>query len=212
MPHALFLRWRTLVPLALAALLPLAAGQGLRAQGLDQLGHDRGAATAPLEVIEFIDLGCSQCARFDRDIHPVLAREFIASGQVRWKTIIFVLGTFRHSAFAAEAAECAGEQGKIVPMQEALLRRQAEWKAPVTVPRELFGAIARSVGVDTARFNACLRSERQRDRVRRHKQVAQLVGVRGTPTFLVQRQRQILGAIPADQFAGFLRAELDGRR
>jgi protein-disulfide isomerase len=212
MLHALTRSWRALMALALVALVLLAPGRGARAQGLDQLGHNRGAASAPLEVIEFIDLGCSQCARFDRDIHPVLAREFIATGQVRWKTIIFVMGTFRHSAFAAEAAECAGEQGKIVPMQEALLRRQAEWKAPVSVPRELFGAIARSVGVDTARFNACLRSERQRDRVRRHKQVSQVLGVRGTPTFLVQRQQQILGAIPAEQFAEYLRTELQKRR
>jgi protein-disulfide isomerase len=182
------------------------------AQGLDQLGHDRGAANAPLEVIEFIDLGCSQCARFDREIHPVLAREFVATGQVRWKTIIFVMGTFRHSAFAAEAAECAGEQGRIVPMQEALLRRQAEWKAPASVPRALFTQIARSAGVDTVRFNACVQSERQRERVRRHKQVATMLGIRGTPTFYVQRERQVLGAIPADQFATILRAELAKRR
>jgi protein-disulfide isomerase len=200
------LRVSALRAFAVLALAPAAA----HAQGLDQMGFDRGAKDAPVEVIEFIDLGCSQCARFDGDTYPALAREFVATGKVRWKTVVFVLGTFRHSAFAAEAAECAGEQGKIAPMADALLRRQAEWKAPVGVPRELFASIARSVRVDTAQFNACVRSERMRDRVRRHKQAAQVLGVYGTPTFFVQRRQRILGAIPGAQFAGYLRSVLAG--
>jgi protein-disulfide isomerase len=194
---------------ALLALLLTLASQG-EAQGLDQMGFDRGAKNAPVEVIEFIDLGCSQCARFDAETYPALEREFVTSGKVRWKTVVFVLGTFRHSAFAAEAAECAGEQGKIVPMADALLRRQREWKAPISVPRELFASIARSVRVDTAQFNACVASERMRDRVRRHKQAAQVLGVYGTPTFFVQRRQRILGAIPGPQFAGYLRSVVAG--
>jgi protein-disulfide isomerase len=196
-------RIRTLV-LALGLGVPSVA----TAQGLDRIGHDRGRPDAPVEIIEFIDLGCSQCARFTRESFPELEREFVATGKVRWKTVAFVLGSFRHSAFAAEAAECAGEQGRIVPMQEALLRRQSEWKASMAVPHALFEEIARSVRADTARFNACVRSERMRDRVRQHKQVARVLGIYGTPTFLVQREQRILGAIPATQFAGFLRAEL----
>lgn len=203
---------RRLGRLALSAVLALAAPLATaRAQALDQMGYDRGRKDAPVEVIEFIDLGCSQCARFDAETYPALEREFVTSGKVRWKTVVFVLGTFRHSAFAAEAAECAGEQGKIVPMADALLRRQKEWKAPISVPRDLFASIARSVRVDTAQFNACVQSERMRERVRRHKQAAQVLGVYGTPTFFVQRRQRILGAIPGPQFAGYLRSVIAGQ-
>jgi protein-disulfide isomerase len=49
-----------------------------------------------------------------------------------------------------------------------------------------------------------------RDRVRQHKQAAQVLGVYGTPTFFVQRRQRILGAIPGPQFAGYLRSVIAG--
>jgi protein-disulfide isomerase len=185
------------------------SAQPSRAQlALDRAGHDLGAPGALVEVIEFHDLGCSQCARFTAQTFGAIEREFIATGKVRWKSVPFVLGSFRHSAFASEAAECAAEQGKFLPMHDALLAQQAAWKASVSVPHPLFARIARTVGVDTARFGECVRSERMRDRVRAHKALAQQLQVYGTPTFLVQRQKRVLGAIPGDQFAEFLRAEV----
>jgi protein-disulfide isomerase len=186
----------------LLALPPLAA------QDLSRAGHDIGSPDALVEVVEFHDLGCSQCLRFTSKIFPALEREFIRTGKVRWKSVPFVLGSFRHSAFASEAAECAAEQGKYLPVHDALLARQAEWKASLSVPTALFASIARGAGVDTARFGACVRSERMRDRVRDHKAMARVLQVYGTPTFLVQREKRILGAIPADQFAAFLREEV----
>lgn len=176
---------------------------------LDRAGHDIGSKTAPVEVIEFHDLGCSQCARFTAQSFGAIEREFIATGKVRWKSVPFVLGSFRHSAFASEAAECAAEQGKFLPMHDALLVQQGAWKASLSVPHALFARVARSVGVDTARFGNCVRSERTRDRVRAHKALAQQLQVYGTPTFIVQREKRVLGAIPRDQFAEFLRAEVN---
>lgn len=175
---------------------------------LDRAGHDIGAKTAPIEVIEFHDLGCSQCARFTAQSFGAIEREFITTGKVRWKSVPFVLGSFRHSAFASEAAECAAEQGKFLPMHDALLAQQGAWKSSLSVPHELFARIARSVGVDTARFGDCVRSERTRDRVRAHKALAQQLQIYGTPTFIVQREKRVLGAIPGEQFAEFLRREV----
>jgi protein-disulfide isomerase len=197
-------RW--LVAMLLCSVLPVRAA--LAQAALDRAGHNLGALTAPVEVIEFHDLGCSQCARFTSQSFAAIEREFIATGKVRWKSVPFVLGSFRHSAFATEAAECAAEQDKYLPMHDALLIQQGAWKASLSVPHELFARIARTVGVDTARFGECVRSERMRDRVRAHKALAQQLQVYGTPTFLVQRQKRVLGAIPSDQFAEFLRAEV----
>jgi len=191
--------------MAVFALSPRAGEAQL---ALDRAGHDVGAQTALVEVIEFHDLGCSQCARFTAQTFGAIEREFIATGKVRWKSVPFVLGSFRHSAFASEAAECAAEQGKFLPMHDALLAQQAAWKASVSVPHELFARIARGVGVDTAKFGGCVRSERMRDRVRAHKALAQQLQIYGTPTFIVQREKRVLGAIPGDQFAEFLRKEV----
>jgi len=70
--------------------------------------------------------------------------------------------------------------------------------------------IARSAGVDTVKFNECVRSERMRPRVREHKAAALALRVYGTPTFFLQRERRVLGAIPTAQFRDILRAEVNG--
>ena len=193
---------------AVVLLLLAADAPSAHAQDLNRAGHDLGSPDAPVEVIEFHDLGCSQCARFTAQSFPAIEREFIRTGKVRWKFVPFALGSFRHSAFAAEAAECAAEQGKFAPVHKALLQEQGRWKASLSVPHDLFTRVAQSAGVDTVRFRDCVTSERTRDRVREHKAISRVLQVYGTPTFLVQREKRILGAIPQEQFAAFLREEV----
>lgn len=201
---------------ALSALMTVAAAVSLAtlgaargdAQNLNTLGHTLGSANAPVEVIEFLDFGCIQCASFTAQTFGMVEREFINTGKVRWRSVPFVGGAFRHSAFAAEAAECASEQGHYFAMHDSLLARQKEW-GRVGKPDAALLAIARSVGVDTVKFNDCVRSERMRPRVREHKAAALALRVYGTPTFFLQRERRVLGAIPTAQFREILRAEVN---
>lgn len=207
-----FARRTLLAPvLVLAALLSsVAAVRPAEAQNLaalDDLGHVIGVATAPVEVVEFVDFGCSQCARFTRESFEPIYREFILTGKVRWRTVPFVLGSFRHAALAAEAGECAAEQGRFLAMHDALLAGQQEWKATNT-PQPVFARLAKESGVNAARYQDCLATERTRDRVRAHKSMALALKIYGTPTFLMQRERRILGGIPTEQFASQLRMEL----
>ncbi len=191
----------------LAVLVMLGTASAARAQDLNKLGHVIGSASAPVEVIEFLDFGCLQCARFTELTFGMVEEEFIRTGQVRWRSVPFVGGGFRHSAFAAEAAECAAEQNKYFVMHDSLLSRQREWGG-LGKPGPALLVIAQSAGVDTARFNACVRSERTRDRVREHKAAALALRVYGTPTFFLQRETRLLGAIPTAQFRDILKAAL----
>jgi protein-disulfide isomerase len=196
--------------LCLAALMYTTLfAERVQAQNLNTLGHTLGSANAPVEVIEFLDFGCVQCANFTAQTFGMVEREFINAGQVRWRSVPFVAGRFRHSAFAAEAAECAAEQGRYFAMHDSLLARQREWSS-VGKPDRALVAIARSAGVDTVKFNDCVRSERMRPRVREHKAAALALRVYGTPTFFLQRERRVLGAIPTAQFRDILRAEVNG--
>jgi protein-disulfide isomerase len=189
----------------LSCLLALGATGEVQAQDLNRLGHVVGSASAPVEVIEFLDFGCTQCARFTELTFGLVHDEFIRTGQVRWRSVPFVGGGFRHSAFAAEAAECAAEQDKYFVMHDSLLSRQREWGG-LGKPGPALLTIAQSAGVDTARFSACVRSERTRDRVREHKAAALALRVYGTPTFFLQRETRLLGAIPTAQFRDILKA------
>jgi protein-disulfide isomerase len=174
---------------------------------LDTLGHVTGSTRAPLEVIAFVDFGCSQCARFTADSYAQLAAEFVETGQVAWRAFPFVMGRFRHSAFAAEAAECAAEQGAFLRMHDVLLERQREWTTALR-PTPVFRAIAGSAGLNLARFDDCVATGRMRDRVRANKALAMSLGIYGTPTFVINRRERVLGNVPADWFAAVLRERL----
>ncbi len=176
-------------------------------QDLSSFGHASGAPDARIEIVEFIDFGCTQCARFTETTFASIEDEFIRTGLVRWRTIAFASGRFRHSAFAAEAAECAAEQGKFPGMQRALLARQSEWST-IGSPVEALARIARAANLDGVAFDACVRSERHRARVRIHKTVALAQKIYGTPTFLLPGGGRALGALPLDQFRSLVLAEL----
>lgn len=192
------------VVLAVAlALAPLRAHRAMGAEAgqgtsLDGVGHDRGRRDAPVEVVEFSDFGCRYCARFAAETFPSLDAEFIQPGRVRWKLVPFVLGTFRNSREAAEAAECAAEQGAFWPMHDRLFVSRGEWSGERR-PWERLRRYAAELRLDTARFAACAAGRAARRRVKRHGDAAARLMVRATPTFFVNGRR-VEGAIPLPLF------------
>src|SRR5581483_10344578 len=78
---------------------------------ITQNGHTRGDANAPVTIEEWADFQCPACGIFARQTEPQLLATYVAKGQVK---IVFHHFAFlgAESNWAAEAAECAGEQGK----------------------------------------------------------------------------------------------------
>ncbi|MBI4502045.1 MAG: thioredoxin domain-containing protein [Gemmatimonadetes bacterium] len=170
---------------------------------LDGVGHDSPAAQAAIEVAEFLDFGCPECARFAAEVLPTLTAEFVSPGRVRWKTIPYVSGAFPHSREAAVAAECAGEQGAFPAMHDRLFAGQREWSRGRRPDSVLIGYAA-AMALDTAGFAACFRGPEARARVRLHDKLAREYRVRGTPTFYLNRTRRIEGALPLAPFRELL--------
>lgn len=78
---------------------------------------------------------------------------------------------------AAEAANCAGEQGKYWEMHDRLFANQKTlepWKAH-----------AEAVGLDVPKFEACLSAGKQAEEIRRDMAEVQKAGVTGTPAFFL---------------------------
>jgi protein-disulfide isomerase len=84
----------------------------------------KGEKTARVVLIEFSDYQCPFCARHVRETLPQLEREYIQTGKIRYVTRDFPLPTHRHAFKAAEAARCAGEQGKFWEMHAQLFHNQ----------------------------------------------------------------------------------------
>jgi len=163
---------------------------------LDEIGFDFGSEDAPISVIEFSDYGCGYCRRFHTDIFPTLMKDYVETGKVRWKYVSFASGQFANGLAAAYAAECAGEQGVFTPMSKSLYERQADWKN-LGEPYPVFEELAREAGADADEFQTCIAEQRPRPRVRSGVLSGARLGVRGTPSFLVNGV-PLMGAQPVE--------------
>ncbi|MBI4598650.1 thioredoxin domain-containing protein [Candidatus Uhrbacteria bacterium] len=148
-----------------------------------------GSADAPLTIVEFADFGCpySRQASF---LMRSLAHEY--GDRVRYVYRDFPLVDVHPEAgFAAEAAGCAGAQGKFWEYHDKL------YQAADDFSRDRLIEHARSLGLDTGPFIACLDRGLTRDDVQADYEDGLEAGVYGTPTFFFNG-RKIDGAIPAD--------------
>lgn len=150
----------------------------------DSLGVSLGARDAPVVVREFADYQCPGCAGF-APVSRALRGDYVESSQVRFVLFDFPLTHIHPNALAAaQAARCAGEQGKHWSMHDRLFERQRQWSGAED-PMPLFSRYAAEIGLDVAAFNTCVLSGRQLEAVRRSAAFAQAIGVRSTPTVVV---------------------------
>jgi len=64
-------------------------------------------------IVEFSDFQCPFCGRHARDTFPAIKDDIVETGQARYIAFHFPLdGIHPHALKAAEAAECAGRQGR----------------------------------------------------------------------------------------------------
>lgn len=148
-----------------------------------------GPASAPVRIIEFADFVCP----FSRDFSYGL-RELMAKYPDRFNIIIrdFPLGEIHPRGFAAsEAAACAGEQEKFWQMHDKLFQNQERLS---DLDMKLY---ALQIGLDMARFNACVDGRRYREEIEIDIADGKAAGVVGTPTFFINGVK-VEGAIPKE--------------
>lgn len=189
---------------------PRASGSPRAGQSLEitEIGYNNGDPDAPVKVIELSDFGCGYCRVFAVETYPTLYGEYIETGKVEWKFVPTVLGRFRNSIPATFAAECAGEQGMFNEMHWRLFQDQQEWKS-ADDPDPVFQRFADEEGMDVNRFNTCIAAEWRAGRVRDNMRLSQQLGVRGTPTFVIDGF-PVSGALPLETFRDIFEIQLGG--
>lgn len=164
-------------------------------------GHPQfGDPAAPVEVVTFSDYQCPNCRQFALDVMPVIKDQWIRTGFVRivYRDLV-VFGA--DSQRAAEAAHCAGEQGRYWRFHDGLFRLRAD---DVALDAAQLTGLARGLELDVARFDLCLASGRARPRVEASTAFARGQGFDGTPTYLING-RKVTGAIPPEQWVELFR-------
>ncbi|HET7341814.1 MAG TPA: thioredoxin domain-containing protein, partial [Methylomirabilota bacterium] len=170
----------------------------------------RGNNAAPLVLVEFSDFQCPFCGRHFKQTMPQIEKDYVATGKLRYVMRNLPLESIHPDAMrAAEAAECAGDQGKYWPMHDKLFVNQQALSAPDLL------RYAQESGVEPGAFQKCLEAAPHTDKIRQDLADAQAAGITGTPTFFlgfpesggkVKIVRRIQGAQPYPVF----KAAIDG--
>jgi len=167
--------------------------------------HFRGDPNASVTIVEFADFQCPFCGRFATGAGRQIEETYVQQGQVRMGYQHFAfLGP--ESLWAAEASECAAEQGKFWEYHDYLFEHQAgENQGAFT--RDNLKVFAANLGLDTELFNSCLDTSKYADVVQNETASVQALGVRSTPSFLLNG-RPLVGAQPFEVFQQYIDAEI----
>lgn len=152
--------------------------------------HVRGSSNAKVTLVEFSDFQCPFCGRFFPSLQKLLSEY---GDQVRLVYRHFPLDSIHQMARpAAEASECASEQGKFWEYHDQLFAKQDE------LSNDLLKQIASDLKLNTNKFNDCFNSGKYRQEVEDDYQSGIAAGVRGTPHTIVNGVA-VSGAVPYDQ-------------
>ena len=110
---------------------------------------------------------------------PQVYQEFVRTGKVELIYLDFPLQMHSNAFRAAEAAACAGDQERFWDMHHLLFENQRAL-APERLP-----GYAEALGLDVAAFQKCLSSGRHTAGIREDIRTAQILGITGTPAYLL---------------------------
>ena len=156
-----------------------------------------GDKNAPLTIVEYIDLQCPFCKRYEEGAFAEIRKNLIDTGKLRYYSRDFPLEMHPFARKAAVAAHCAAEQGQFWRMREVLMTNGSN-----LAPDAIEG-YAKTMGLDLSAFSSCFGSTKYDAQIRASVSEGSSVGVQGTPSFVIGKSTPegvtgavIVGALP----------------
>jgi protein-disulfide isomerase/uncharacterized membrane protein len=172
-------------------------------------GISEGPENAPIQLVEFSDFECPHCAQAYMTLRDLLPRY---RDQIRFTYHHFPLSSdcnetmqqkgHEHACRAAIAADCAAQGGKFKPYAGLLFANQGN------LDDKSLHDYAKEVGLDLPAFDKCMAAAGPAERIAEDVKEAQKVGVRSTPTFLINN-RKIEGNLTFENWLFAFAVELD---
>jgi protein-disulfide isomerase len=160
-----------------------------------------GSPDAPVTIIEFSEFQCPFCGRYANETFPKIKEDYADTGKVKIVFKNFPLPSHDKAQKAAEAGECALEQGKFWEYKEKLFQNQQALSVDDLKKH------AQDLGLNIEQFNSCLDSGKFAAEVGDDLKEGQAAGVSGTPTFLINGEK-LLGAQPFSEFQRIIEDKL----
>jgi protein-disulfide isomerase len=168
-------------------------------RGYATVGHRWGPETAPVSLVIFSDYQCPACRKLSEDLKAIRA-EFPTVAVVNRH---FPLNAHPFALPAARAGECAARQGRFEAMHHALFAGQAMIGVD---PWTRYAQDARIP--DVPAFEACMAETGPLEAVARDTVAARALGVKATPTFLINGERYV-GAPPLSKLRALVRGAVE---
>lgn len=140
-----------------------------------------GRPDAPVTIVKYASLTCPFCRKFQIETFPVLKREYIDTGKVRYILREFPIGF--QSGAATIAWRCA-PANRYFDLYDKFMRQQKQWVSQA-VRREPIFKIARQVGLTRSQFDACFADKSLAEKLNAIKERGRTLGIIGTPNFFV---------------------------
>lgn len=186
----------------------------LTAEQMEKLIDDDavlGEKSAPITIVEFSDFQCPYCARFFRDTLGLIEKDYIKTGKVKFVYRDLPLPSHPQALPAAEAAECADEQGKFKGMHDLLFLNQPEWSGNPEADK-VFAGYAKQLGLNEKTYGECLKDQEHLQEIQKDYLDAANLNIDGTPGFYING-KFLSGAMPyATIFKPIFEAELAGKK
>jgi len=161
----------------------------------------KGDKNASVTIIEFGDFQCPYCEMFATNVLPEIEKNYIKTGKAKFVYRDFPLSFHQYAEKAAEAAECADEQGKFWNYHDKLFQNQN------TLDTDNLKRFAQELGFNTTKFNDCLDSGKMTTEVQKDVSDGGSYGVSGTPAFFINGI-DVQGAQPFSEFEKIIEQEL----
>jgi protein-disulfide isomerase len=169
-----------------------------------------GNPNAKVTVVEFSDFQCTFCDQFENDTYPQIYDEYIKTNKIKFVFRHYPLVSIHPTAQkAAEASECANEQGKFWEYHKLLFTNQSIW-SPLLLDDALnsFTDYATQLGLDAKTFRSCIDSDKFAQNIQEDITDGNKAYIDGTPTFFINGTR-LVGAQPFSQIKQIIDQELN---
>jgi len=160
-----------------------------------------GSKDAPLTIVEYTDYQCPFCQRFHITAYPEIKKNYIDTGKARFYSKDLPLDFHPNAMRAAQAAHCAGEQGKFWELRDVMGAN------PDKLDMGHILGFASDLKLDTLKMQDCINADKYKARVEKDVAEAMRIGASGTPAFIVGKSsgngvdgELVVGALPFYMF------------
>ena len=169
-----------------AAQLPDATDVQQLLAGIPQNDNVLGKASAPVTMVEYVDLQCPFCREFEAEPLPTLISKYVRNGKLKIEArIIAFIGP--DSQTGREAALAAGLQNKLFNFTQLLYDNQGTENTGWLDDNMIKSAAASIAGLDANRLLDDRNSSTVEERAKEMDTEASSANVKSTPTILVGR-------------------------